>query len=295
MLTSLILALLAQNPEPTRRFLATGGSTVLVGSSGQIEWSYSHSTRDGWALPDGTFLLALSKSKSYPSGAVVEVDRDQKILFLHPGTQSEVDTLQPLPDGRVLLTESGPKPRLLEVDREGKVVVEVPLRCQVKNFHMQTRMARKLPNGNYLVPHLLDRVVREYKADGTTAWEAKTPDAPKDSWPFTAIRLEDGNTLVTCTHGNMVIEFDAKGEVAWTLTNADLPKPLLNDPCGAQRLPNGNTVICSYATGAKGIKLLEVTRDKKLVWTHSDERPHGIHEVHVIETDGRPVEGAPRR
>lgn len=289
----LLLALLlgTQDPEPTRSFLATGGSTVLIGADRSIQWSYPHSTRDGWVLPDGKFLLALSKSKKYPSGAIVEVDRAGATLFEFKGSQSEVDTVQALPGDRFLLTESGPKPRLLEVDRTGKVLVEVALKCQTSNHHMQTRMARKLENGNYLVPHLLDRVVREYRADGTTAWEARTPDAPKDSWPFTAIRLADGNTLVTCTHGNQVIEFDAAGEIVWKLTNDDLPKPLLKDPCGAQRLPNGNTVICSYAAGAKGIKLLEVTREKKLVWTHTDERPHGIHEVHVIEVDGKALAG----
>jgi hypothetical protein len=284
----LALILLLQEPEATRAFLATGGSTVLVGADKKVQWSYPHSTRDGWVLPNGRFLLALSKSKTWPGGGVVEVDRDGKVHLEIKGTQSEVDSVQPLADG-VLYTESGPKPRLVEADRAGKVRVEVALRCQTQDHHMQTRMARKLPNGNYLVPHLLDRVIREYRPDGTTAWEARTPDEPKECWPFTAIRLENGNTLATLTHGNRVAEFDAAGKIAWMLSNDDLPSPLLRDPCGAQRLPNGNTVICSYATGAKGVKLLEVTREKKLVWTHTDERPHGIHEVHVVEADGKPL------
>jgi len=42
------------------------------------------------------------------------------------------------------------------VDRTGKVVVEFPLQCQNANAHMESRMARKLANGNYLVPQLLD-------------------------------------------------------------------------------------------------------------------------------------------
>ena len=66
------------------------------------------------------------------------------------------------------------EPRLLEVDRTGKIVVEIPLRCQTQNAHMETRMARKLANGNYLVPHLLDFMVREYRTDGSTAWTRVT-------------------------------------------------------------------------------------------------------------------------
>ena len=62
----------------------------------------------------------------------------------------------------MLLTEAGDKPRILEVDRAGKILAEVPLQAQTRDHHLQTRMTRKLANGHYLVPQLLDRVVREY-------------------------------------------------------------------------------------------------------------------------------------
>jgi hypothetical protein len=295
LLLSLALAAQQDSPEKiTHRFLVTGGETYVVEDDDSISWRYPKSTRDGCALPDGRFLLALSKGKEFPSGAVVEVDREGKTTFQFAGTQSEVDTVQPLPNGNILLTESGKTPRLLEVDRGGKIVVEVPLRCQTQNFHMQTRMARKLPSGNYLVPHLLDKVVREYKPDGSTAWEARTPDSPKESWPFTAIRLENGNTLVNCTHGNLSLEFDPAGKIVWQVDNADLGATLFRDPCGGQRLPNGNTVIASYGMGGKGVKLFEVTRDKKVVWTWSSDKP-GVHQVQILTTNGKVLEGAPLR
>lgn len=262
-------------------FLATGGETRIV-EKGQVVWTYPRSTRDGWVIGD-KILLAVSKSKDYPGGAVVEVDRSNKVSFEYKGTQSEVDTVQLLPNGNFLLTEAGPKPRLLEITREGKTVVEIALRTQTGNHHMQQRMSRKSEKG-YLVPHLLDRVIREYAPDGTTLWEAKTPDEPKECWPFTAIRLPDGHVLASLTHGNRVAEFDTNGKVAWLLTNADLPSPLLKDPCGVQRLPNGNTVICSYgAGGSDEVKLLEVTRDKKLVWTYKSGKPGGIHHVQILD------------
>ena len=88
---------------------------------------------------------------------------------------------------------------------------------------------------------------------------------------------------------------DAAGKIIWQLSNADLPAPLLNDPCGAQRLPNGNTVICSYAIGAKRTKLVEVSPDKKVVWTFTEEKGPGIHEVQILDTNGKPIEGAPLR
>ena len=143
-------------------------------------------------------------------------------------------------------------------------------------------MSRKLVNGNYLVPQLLDKVVREYTPDGKVVWEAKTPD-----WPFTAIRLDNGNTLVGCTVGNLVVEFDPKGEIVWKVTNDDLPGKPISDACGVQRLPNGNTVITSYRASGDQIKLTEVTPDKEIVWTHWDPERPGIHHFQILEPDGK--------
>ena len=221
----------ADNPKKiTHSFLATGGETFLVDGSGKEIWRYPNSSRDGWVLPNGNILLAVSKSKDYPGGAVVEVTRTNKVVFEFKGSQSEVNTAQALDNGNILLTEAGDKPRLIEVDRAGKVMVDVPLTAQTKDHHLQTRMARKLANGNYLVPQLLDQVVREYSPAGKIIWEAKTPH-----WPFTAIRLDDGNTLIACTRGNLLIEVDAKGKSVWEITNNDLPGKPINDACGAQR------------------------------------------------------------
>jgi len=283
----------AKSAGVSHSFLALGAETRIVAADGAVAWNYPRPTRDGFVLPNGNILLAVSRGRDFPGGGVVELTRAGATVFEWKGTQSEVNTVQALPGGNYMLTEAGPKPRILEINREGKTVVEVPLLCQTTNIHLQSRMARKLANGNYLVPQLLDRVVREYTPEGTIVWEFKTPDAPKESWPFTAIRLTGGNTLITCTHGNMVIEVDREGKIVWTLANDDLPAKLLNDPCGAQRLPNGNTVICSYAIGANRTKLVEVTRDKKVVWTFTDEGKPGIHEVQVLETNGKPLEGPP--
>ena len=72
----------------THGFLATGAETYIVDDAGKVTWTYPHSSRDGWVLPNGNVLLALSKSKEYPGGAVVEVTRDGKVVFEFKGTQS---------------------------------------------------------------------------------------------------------------------------------------------------------------------------------------------------------------
>ena len=272
----------------THSFLATGGETYILDGTGKVTWKYAHGSRDGWVLPNGNILLALSQGKAFPGGGVVEVTRDGKEVFAFKGTQSEVNTAQAIGDDHILLTEAGAKPRLLEVDRNGKVVIEFPLQAQTKDTHLQTRMARKLATGNYLVPQLLDKVVREYTPAGKVVWEAKTPDMP-----FTAIRLENGHTLIGCTLGHLVIEVDKDGKIVWQVTNDDLPGKPINDACGVQRLPNGNTVITSHHARGNEVKLTEVTPEKKIVWQHRDPTKPGIHHFQILDTNGKAIEGVP--
>lgn len=269
----------------THSFLAAGNQTRLIGPDGAVLWSYPRPTRDGWVLPNGNFLLALAGKP----GGVVEVTRENRVVLEYQGTQDEVDTVQRLPDGNTLLTEAGPKPRILELDPQGKVVKTVPLTTQTTNTHVQQRMTRKLPNGNYLVPHALEQRVKEYTPEGKVVWETATPN-----WAFTAIRLADGNTLIGCTLGDLVIEVNPKGETVWKLTNDDFPdlRPL-KDCCGVQRLPNGNTVVTSYRAAPGGIRLTEVTRDKKIVWTYRDDARSGIHHFQILDTNGVKLPGTP--
>src|SRR5215472_10700689 len=118
---------LEANADPiTHSFLATGAETYIRSGDGRILWRYPGRTRDGWVLPNGNILLAVSRGEDYPGGAVVEVTREGKKVFEFKGTQSEVNTAQALSNGTVMLTEAGDKPRILEVDRGGTIVVEVP-------------------------------------------------------------------------------------------------------------------------------------------------------------------------
>ncbi len=210
-----------------------------------------------------------------------------------------MNSAHPTSSQTYVITEAGPEPRLIELDRDGKVLLEFPLVCQKPNHHMQTRMARKLPDGTYLVPHLLDFAVKQYDSHGSVMRAFETTVAGDDkravhTWPFTAIRHKDDHTLVCCTHGNRVVDFDAVGKIVWQLTNEDLPGPWLQDPCGGQVLPNGNIVIASYAAGQKdpqAPKLIEVNRDKEVIWTYADGGTVGIHHFQILTTNGLALQG----
>ncbi|TWU14538.1 hypothetical protein CA54_34060 [Symmachiella macrocystis] len=289
------LAFAAEDAAVQHSFLGVGlaNKAVIVGEDGAVEWKFDMPASDGWVLPNGNVLLALYGTKEFPSGGIVEVDREtKKIVFQYKAQQKETSTVQPLPDGKYLLAELGPKPRALVINRQGEVVKSTPLQCQTDNAHMQTRMLRVLPNGNYLAPHLFDFAVKEYTPDtGKVVRSFATDDRGREKrdWPFTAIRLKDGNTLIACTNGNRIIEVDADGKIVWSVTNDDLGEDLFDDACGAQRLPNGNTVISSYHAKGDAVKLFEITRDKKVVWRYSGMNA-GFHHFQILTTNGKPVE-----
>ncbi len=294
------LARLLAAPAPTVRHsvLVAGRHipTQILDEGGEVLWSHPAPASDATLLPSGNVLMALYPHGDFPGGGVLEVDRAGEVVFSWKATQDEVSTAQLTGDGRILVNESGPNPRLLELNRAGEIELQVPLSCQKSNPHMQTRMVRKLANGNYLAPHLLDFAVLEYDPEGNVVRRIPTDERGQDrrDWPFTAIRLRGGNTLIGCTNGNRVIEVDAAGKIVWQLTNEDLPSPLIDDACGVQRLPNGNTVITSYHAGPGAVHLLEVTRDKRVVWTLAPQFA-GIHHLQVLTTNGRPIAGPPLR
>ena len=282
--------------EPIRHsfFVAGPSFTGIIDESDREEWnSGTPAARDGYQLANKNLLIAWSQD-------VREMTREHQTVFhYHCSPENkEIGTAVRLPGGETLIAELGEKPRLREIAVDGQVLRETPLQPETDNAHMQTRMARKLPNGNYLVPHLFAFRVKEYSARGEVVAEIPTDLAefggrPAENWPFTAIRLDNGNTLVNLTHGNRTVEFDPRGKVVWSVSNADFPseKPFA-DPCGAQRLPNGNTVICSYAATGP-IKIFEVTREKKIVWTYKG--PHRAHEIQVLTTNGKTIEGQPMK
>ena len=281
------LTLGAADKPAGRSFLMLGGVTQIVDASGKVAWKYPAVTREGEVLPNGNLLLTLSKTKAYPGGAVVEVTRDQKIVWEYKGTQTEVNTAVLLDNGNILLTEAGNNPRLLEVARDGSIKVEIPLGCQVTNHHMQSRMARKLPNGHYLVPQ--DKTVREYDASGKVIWERKSPESDQDNRSFCSLRNAAGHTLISLTVGSHIIEVDQAGKIVWELRDGDLAGVPVNRTTALSWLPNGNIVFSNYAARAPQAKVVEITRDKKVAWTYTDASNQGVHEFQLLDDAGKPL------
>ncbi|MCM8531918.1 MAG: hypothetical protein NE330_12205 [Lentisphaeraceae bacterium] len=267
-------------------FLLTGNKTCIFGEDNSIVWEVPGKSRDGYVLENGNILIAFAKE-------VKEFTRDKKVVFQYKVEKpnGEISTAVRLKNGNTMITELGKKPRLIEVSAEGEIVVEVALQPETTNQHLQTRMARKLKNGNYLVPHLLAYAVKEYDPTGKVVNVIKT-DLPElggrklKSWPFTAVRLENGNTLVNLTLSHRTVEFGPTGQVVWKSDNKSTGNKY-KDACGLHQLANGNRVITNHQQRDKTkVQIFEVDPSGKVIWEffHPKVTPH---EIHILTTNGK--------
>lgn len=266
----------------------TQGKVFLVAADGAIDWEYpAKNCNDLWVLPNGNLLFNTGTG-------VREVTRDKKVVFDYQ-SKSEIFACQRLANGNTFTAECNTG-RLLELDPAGKIIREVRVLPEGKDGgHGYIRNARVLANGNFLVCHYGDQVVREYAPDGKVVVTIPAPGGP-----HSATRLPDGHTLIACGDaksptGPQVIETDAAGTVVWSIRNGDLPGIQLAFMTGFQRLPNGNTVMSNWLGHGKfgtAPHLIEVTRDKRVVWTFADHKTmKTISSVQLLDVPGDATKG----
>jgi outer membrane protein assembly factor BamB len=275
-------AFAAQLPAAHRLITQGNGKLVIVDAEGKAEWEMNWGgIHDIWVLKNGHILVQQGAAK------VAEVDpRTKQVVWSYDsakqngneGKRIEVHAFQPLDDGHLMIAESGAG-RIIEVDRDGKIRKELKLKVIHPNPHTDTRLARKLANGNYLVCHEGDGFVREY--DGKTSevtWEYEVPlfgKQPKGGHGpeafgnkcFAALRLANGNTLISTGNGHSVIEVTPAKEIVWKVEQNDLPGITLAWVTTLEVLPNGNYVIGNCHAGDGQPLLVELDpRTKKVVW-----------------------------
>ena len=283
-----IAATLADD-RPSHRVLGSDkGKVAIVAPDGQVEWEVANpvEVHDLAMLPNGNVLI------STRGPAVVEMNPAKEIVWKYeckptPANKErvEVHAFQRLPDGSTMIAESGNR-RIIEVDRGGAIVKEVPLVVEHPDPHRDTRMARKLADGHYLVCHEADATVREYDGDGKVVWDYKLdlggrPRAPghgvegHGTEVYGALRLPTGNTLIAAGNGNRVIEVDPSGKIVWSLEHDELPGIQLAWVTMLQVLPNGHIIVGNCHAGPDNPQLIEVTRDKEVVWAFKNFQTFG--------------------
>jgi hypothetical protein len=264
------------------KLLAAGDNRIMIlNADGSIAWEHRTAlTHDAWMLPTGNLLYA-------DGDTVTEVTPEHKVVFQYKSADPRgggTYACQRLDNGNTVIGENSTG-KVLEVDPQGKVVFELQAKDAKPGEHHNQRMVRKLDNGNYLVCHSGLHLVREYKPDGTVVWEQKTPNIA-----FAAIRKASGNTLVSAL--GSIIDYRPDGSIAWEFKNSDIPGLTITNLTGMQLLANGNIVTGCYQAyqGDKGCGLLEITPDKKAVWSFASPGTAGtMMAVQKLTPEGKPL------
>lgn len=295
----------AANAHAAHRLVIQGnGKLAIVDREGNVEWEMPwRDIHDLHVLDNGHIMVQEGPAK------VSEIDpKTKKVVWSYDsatangnaGKRVEVHAFQPLANGRVMIAESGPA-RIIEIDRQGKLLKQIKLKVEKPNAHSDTRLVRKLESGNYLVCHENDGAVREYDADGKVVWEFAVPlfDRPRagghgpEAWGnqcFAAVRLAGGNTLISTGNGHGVIEVTPQKEVVWRLEQKDLKGITLAWVTTIEVLPNGHYVIGNCHAGPGQPLVVEIEpKSKKVVWQFDqfDRWGNSVPNTQVLDVEGK--------
>lgn len=308
-LATVLLALTGHAQEtPRHSFLCADSSAkrlAIIDEDGKTAWEMKIGPLHDLHMLENGHVLAQTDWTH-----IVEVDTStDTIVWQYDASQSpdnanrkvEVHAFQRLPNGNTMIAESGAA-RIIEVDSSGKVVHQIRLKVAAPHPHRDTRLVRQLENGNYLVCHEGDGMLREYTRDGQEVWNYPVPlfgRKPADGHGpeafgnqcFSALRLANGNTLLTTGNGHSVLEVTPSKEIVWQLEPADLPGITLAWVTTLQQLPNGNLVLGNCHAGEENPQIIEINRDKQVVWQFRDFQRFGnsLTNTQILTTNGAKI------
>lgn len=299
--------LLAQS-KPSHSFLIADSSKkriAIIGEDGSTQWETKIGPlHDLHLLENGNILFQRNWTQ------IVEIDpTNNEVVWEYDAAQHvtddvkkvEVHAFQRLENGNTMLAVSGAT-KIIEVNRDGKVVHEMKLQVQERHPHTDTRLVRVLDSGNYLVCHERDGKVVEYARDGKIVWSYLVPMFGRKAENghgleafgnkcYSALRLANGNTLIGTGNGHSVIEVTPKKEVVWKLEQNELPGIQLAWVTTLQQLPNGNLVIGNCHATEKNPQVVEITKDKEVVWQFHDFDRFGnaTTNTQILTTNGEAI------
>ena len=274
---------MAQHPM---LFFGEGYNKLMIVNKGKIIWSYQ--TGGGWEYDDA-WMLSNGNILFTRMQYIAEIKPDKKVVWRYDAPEgTEIHACQPIGQDKVLFILNGLPPKLMVVNIKTNVVeVEhaLPLPGMDHRWvHGEFRRVRYTAQGTYLVPFLeMNRVV-EYDKDFNEIWSYDVPT------PWAAIRLKNGNTLITDEHDVTTFEVTPDKKIVWQISPADIPAEYrYENSQSATRLANGDTILCSRGGSNQGPQLVEVTRDKKVVWVLQDWTHFGpATAVQILDDPGIP-------
>ena len=308
----LLLCGVLRAAEPVRRFIAADSSKsriAIISEEGKTEWEHQIGPlHDLHVLQNGNVLLQVSWTEVQeinPANGKVVWKYDASKRAENVGKRLEIHAMQRLANGSTMIAESGPG-NIIELSQDLKMEHSMAMKVSKPDAHRDTRLVRKLASGNYLVCHEGDGLVREYESTGRIAWEYSVPLFDRKpaaghgveafgNQCFSAIRLPNGNTLVGTGNGHSILEVTPSKQIVWSLHQNDLSGIQLAWVTSLQVLPSGNILINNCHAGPANPQLIEVNREKEVVWSFRDFDRFGdsLTNSQILTVDGAaiPLEG----
>ena len=247
---------------------------MSVVRDGKVIWQYMISLRpapdkiqefdDATMLPNGNIVFAEM------SGAGI-ITPDKKIIWKFDcPKETETHSCEPIGKDSVLMVLNGNPAKVLIINTAtNQILHEIIIPTTSTQTHGQFRHVRLTADNTIMVGLMKEGQVKEYDMNGKELWSV---DANS---PWSVMKLKNGNVMISGDGAGYTREVDHSGKTVWELTQADVPFRLYNTQT-ANRLDNGNTIICNWVGGDQKtadwpgtVQAFEVTRDKKVVWTLS--------------------------
>ena len=237
---------------------------------GQVDFEYFLPIRDPWdrvlefddvrILPDGNILYAAMSQLGL-------LNRKGEHLWKYicpQGTESH--SCQPLAPDLVYFALNGTPGKIVIWNTKlDKPVREIVVPTNNTRTHGQFRHVRRTPEGNFVLALMQEQEILEISPEG----EVLKRIPGQFAWHVD--KLPDGHYLLGGDSKHYVRELDADGQIVWEVTQKDLPFHIWNLQT-AQRLQNGNTLICNWVAGQPQekwpdtVQFFEITPDKEIVW-----------------------------
>lgn len=261
-----------QANDNQHRFLGSAyasGNIFIIDRDGNVEWQMkAREVQDAAMLDNGDILFHDKKSVKIVNKRK-EIQMEYKI---EKGVNCDIHSATPLDNGNILVSLSGLS-KVVELDRQGKVVKEIMIQSEKPDAHMQMRDSEFTKDGTYLIALAIEQKVVEYDENGKLIRTIDSTVGEHLGTPSDVQRLKNGNTLIATGYSKMILEIDENDKVVWSLKNGDIEGFEMDYPAAAVRLENGNTLISLY----HGTHMwAEVTPDKKIVWGIKVDSIEGI-------------------
>lgn len=237
---------------------------ILDKESCRIEWI--HDLNKGEDCNDVEITREKNILYAYTRGARL-INKEQQIIWDYKVSKGEeLFTATQLADGSYLLAVCGTPSRLIELNKDGETIKEIPFQTNITGVHDQFRQIVKTKKGNYLVALMGKGEVVELNKEGKAVKTIKTGGNP-----FSVKILNNGNWLVSCGDGHNFAEVNPKkGKVIKSVHSEQIRGASLLFVAELIRYRNGNTLIANW-NGHSDDKtqplLIEIDTKNQIVWS----------------------------